>query len=106
MPKEYIDREAAVKAVYQYLLEQTVSKYATSELCIYARGAISRAMDVLDDVPAADVAPVVRCKNCKHYSYLGSCLIHSEIADEYSTGFDFRMDDNDFCSFGEKKEEQ
>ena len=59
MPKEYIDREAAVKAVYQYLLEQTVSKYATSELCIEARGAISRAMEVLDDVPAADVAPVV-----------------------------------------------
>ena len=59
MDKEYIDREAAVKAVYQYLLEQTVSKYATSELCIEARGAISRAMDVLDDVPAADVAPVV-----------------------------------------------
>lgn len=59
MHKEYIDREAAVKAVYQYLLEQTVSKYATSELCIEARGAISRAMEVLDDVPAADVAPVV-----------------------------------------------
>lgn len=62
MPKEYIDREAAVKAVYQYLLEQTVSKYATSELCIEAIGAISRAMDVLDDVPTADVTPVVHAE--------------------------------------------
>ena len=57
MPKEYIEREAAVKAVYQYLLEQTVSKYPTSELCIAVRSGVSGAMGVLDDVPAADVAP-------------------------------------------------
>lgn len=59
MDKEYIDREAARKAVYQYLLEQTVSKYATAEQCNAARGGVSGAMEVLDDVPAADVAPVV-----------------------------------------------
>lgn len=56
---EYIERETAVKSVYQYLLEQTVSKYPTSELCIAARSGVSGAMGVLDDVPAADVVPVV-----------------------------------------------
>lgn len=56
---EYIKRDAASKAVYQYLLEQTVSKYPTTELCNAARGGVSGAMEVLDDVPAADVAPVV-----------------------------------------------
>jgi hypothetical protein len=56
---EYIKRDAASKAVYQYLLEQTVSKYPTTELCNAARGGASGAMEVLDDVPAADVAPVV-----------------------------------------------
>lgn len=85
MPKEYIDREAAVKAVYQYLLEQTVSKYATSELCIEARGAISRAMDVLYDVPAADVTHVVhgewvvtkteRGWNCSEYPIEFTCSV-------------------------------
>lgn len=52
------------------------------------------------------VVEVVRCKDCKHYSCLGSCLLHSEIADAYSYGFDFRMDDNDFCSYGERKKRE
>jgi hypothetical protein len=59
MPKEYIKRDLAMQCVYQYLMEQTVSKYATYELCLATRAGISMALEVLDDVPAADVAPVV-----------------------------------------------
>ena len=62
MPKEYIKRDLAMQCVYQYLMEQTVSKYATSELCFATRGGISMALEVLDDVPAADVAPVVHSR--------------------------------------------
>ena len=72
MDKEYIDREAAKKAVYQYLLEQTVSKYATAEQCNAARGGVSGAIEVLDDVPVADVALVVHgqwVESPKKYSY-------------------------------------
>lgn len=56
---EYIERDVAREYVYQYLREQTVSKYATSELCFATRAGISMALEVLDDVPAADAAPVV-----------------------------------------------
>lgn len=69
---EYIKRDAAMKAVYQYLLEQTVSKYPTTELCNAARGGASGAMEVLDDVPAADVAPVVHGEWINIPAYIGA----------------------------------
>lgn len=50
----------------------------------------------IDNVPTADVAEVVRCKDCKHYFY-GICtrVIVSEPIRVYMT-------DNDFCSYGAK----
>lgn len=48
---------------------------------------------LLAEVPAADVAPVVRCKDCKH-EFGGSCII---------CGFQKRKPE-DFCSYGERKE--
>lgn len=50
-----------------------------------------------------DVVLVVRCKDCKHY-IRGSCDCHSEWPDEYTTGYDCRPDEDDFCSYGERKE--
>lgn len=70
---EYIDREKAKRLLhieYAYAAEQ-----------------------LLDEIPAADVAPVVRCKDCKH-EFGGSCII---------CGFQKRKPE-DFCSYGERKE--
>ena len=69
---EYIDREKAKSLLhieYAYAAEQ-----------------------LLDEIPAADVAPVVRCKDCKH-EFGGSCIL---------CGFQKRKPD-DFCSYGERK---
>lgn len=69
---EFIDREKAKSLLhieYAYAAEQ-----------------------LLDEIPAADVAPVVRCKGCKH-EFGGSCII---------CGFQKRKPD-DFCSYGERK---
>lgn len=69
---EYIDREKAKRLLhieYAYAAEQ-----------------------LLDEIPAADVAPVVRCKDCKH-EFGGSCII---------CGFQKRKPD-DFCSYSERK---
>ena len=57
----------------------------------------------IDSAPTVDAVEVIRCRDCKHYSRLCSCLLHSEIADIYSSGFAVMMDGNDFCSYGEKK---
>lgn len=54
---------------------------------------------MIDDAPAADVAPVVRCKDCK---YLVNATVNSN-------GFlichvnDMEIAPEDFCSYGERK---
>lgn len=59
----------------------------------------------LEKVPTADVAEVVRCKDCKHYDKkYHQCKLHSEEPDQYHTGFIFCMQEDDFCSYGERKE--
>lgn len=54
---------------------------------------IETVLEYAENLPAADVAPVVRCKDCKH-EFGGSCII---------CGFQKRKPD-DFCSYGERKE--
>jgi hypothetical protein len=51
----------------------------------------------------ANVVEVVRCKDCKHYDD-GICQLHSEEPDQYGGGFNMDMLENDFCSYGERKE--
>ena len=54
----------------------------------------------------ADVLQVVRCKDCKHYDKHGYkiCRLHSELPDKYSSGVNIYMERDDFCSYGERKE--
>ena len=57
---EYIEMEAAIAALDEFRLNETVSKYATVMQCRAARDAISRATKALESLPAADVEPVKR----------------------------------------------
>lgn len=71
MAIEYIDREKAKRLLhieYAYAAEQ-----------------------LLDEIPAADVTPVVRCKDCRKFKTYACRMVAS--------GYD------DFCSYGERKEE-
>ena len=82
MAGDYIRREDALKALY--------NDYAYS------------AMDVIKRLPAADVAEVVRCKDCKYGDYDSKpdgamvCL---------RTNDGFWRKETDFCSYGERREE-
>ena len=55
---EYIEREVAKKAIFDYILEDTVSKHPSSELCRASRMGAEGAMYELDYVPSADVVEV------------------------------------------------
>ena len=98
---EYISREETIKRIKEC--------YCTG--CNSYNGVRCRAcgtgdaIDVIEDAPVADVAPVVRCKNCKHYL----------IADEFEGGkrymcevnhFSYLTSDGDmrYCSYGERKD--
>ena len=58
-------------------------------------------MGCIEDAPTVDSVPVVRCRECKHRG-TDDCIFHikGEPADEELL---LKLD-NDFCSYGERKE--
>ena len=95
MADEYIRREDFIQH-----LEKCKKGAAVTNLVWAAIMAIER--DVRD-MPAADVAPVVRCKDCKYGDYDSKpdgamvCL---------RTNDGFWRKETDFCSYGERREER
>lgn len=92
MTEEFISREAAMKAANEWV----------SEACMAPVMRISRLLDKLAKVPAADVAEVVRCKNCKWFAdnnggeWYGCQMFQVvQITPEDAPKPD------DFCSYGE-----
>lgn len=57
------------------------------------------AMSKINSAPAADVVDVVRCKNCKH-------LMFSDMYGECSQAHMGIVRPDDFCSYGERKDEE
>lgn len=55
----------------------------------------------LRSIPAADVRPVVLCRDCKRYG--GRPWENNE--NGICTRTDFGVGEDDFCSYGEKREE-
>lgn len=49
--------------------------------------------------------PVGRCKDCKSYTALGHCKVHSQEPDQHDTGAYVEMLPDDFCSYFEPKED-
>ena len=70
---EFIKREAVIDLITR--------RYENPEICTQE----------INSIPAADVAPVVRCKDCKHRYSDSWC----EYVDD---------DDNFYCARGERKE--
>ena len=49
--------------------------------------------------------PVGKCRDCKSYTALGHCKIHSQEPDQYGAGAYVEMLPDDFCSYFEPKED-
>lgn len=79
---EYIDLEAAFNAI-----TDLAGKASTRS----AYESIWKSARALKKIPAADVAPVVQCKDCRKFKTYACRMVAS--------GYD------DFCSYGERKEE-
>ena len=82
MADEYIRKEDAKDALQEKVFHDLTDEF-------YG------AMQVLDELEPADVAPVVRCDDCVYYGSRRWCELHSSV-----------FDDNAFCSYGEKREER
>lgn len=60
----------------------------------HAQGTDGReVVQILEDMPAADVVQVVRCDDCIYCGSRRWCELHSSV-----------FEDNAFCSYGEKRE--
>ena len=57
------------------------------------------AINALRNMPAADVVPVVRCKDCKYWQDNNDGYPHEECR----WGHGETPDANDFCSYGERR---
>lgn len=64
-------------------------------------GGCGSAVECILAEPAADVAPVVRCKDCKHYD-MGVCLKIYSDGSVHPAAWQSRKPE-DFCSYGERK---
>lgn len=106
---EFISRKAAIAYIREQSEEcQKAFEELGGESGIYADAYNDLAEDFYS-IPAADVAPVVRCKDCKHYRNYsnGLCYLHTEPktnARGYS-GEAVCVEPDDFCSYGERKDE-
>ena len=83
---EHIERTAAVKTVLR--MRRPENSVAQNRMLSIIQMDISK-------LPAADVDPVVRCKNCRSYNKpkTGWCEVHLDCEHP-----------DDFCSYGERKE--
>lgn len=93
---EYISREAAIAYIREQSEEcQKAFEEFGGESGIYADAYNDLAKD-FHSIPAADVAPVVRCKDCKYNRGSKKCL--------NPDSFFAVPKDDDFCSYGERKD--
>lgn len=90
---EYIDRDMA---------EQALNKEAALILrkmpYITIADSVDRMIKIVQEVPTADVAPVVRCKDCRWRGSEECAMFYRCECGEQHT---WEMDD-DFCSYGER----
>lgn len=61
--------------------------------------------EALRDWNTRPAPPVGRCGECKFYTALGHCKVHSQEPDQYGAGAYVEMLPDDFCSYFKPKED-
>ena len=98
---EYIDRDAIYTAFANACTDVLERE---SEIYYIAGFSYEHVIEILDNIPAADVAPVVRCRDCKWFAnnndgeWFGCWLFNAirAVPGDAPTP-------DDFCSKGERK---
>lgn len=90
---EYIEREVCLS-----ILRAKANMAVLMDAAPY----FEKAAQMLEKLPAADAAPVVRCKGCMHYD-MGVCLKIYSDGNVHTEAWQSRKPE-DFCSYGERKD--
>ena len=94
MVKEYVEREVISEGIRKYY-------YKNPPNSSYQEGfdhGLDKAQRVILNAPAADVAPVVRCKDCRWRGREDCAMFYRCECGEQHTW----ETDDDFCSYGER----
>lgn len=110
MADEYIRREDAFNGVS--IEAERMKAYGTPVEFLAGMAHAALFVKSTKKVPAADVAPVVRCKDCiywhryldDHSDGAGECDKLTERDKEEFASFDAETAFNDYCSCGKRKE--
>lgn len=101
MVDEYIRKQDASNWLKQYGQDVLHGKYEFSLMYIWKN---------IMDLPAADVAPVVRCTDCKnvycrtYQNWQEPIYTCTRLRSRWNTDYDLEVSPDDFCSYGERKE--
>ena len=109
---KYIEREELVEWLKRIPLKDLSDGHG---LCrVIMEEDFKRAIRTIPDGTIIDVAPVVRCRDCKYWGdeagklqrsdgvLFARCKVHNYLIDGRHTGW--CPTENDFCSYGELKE--
>lgn len=87
---DLIDRQAAIDDAYAVIVDDAVYDVVQVE--------------TLEGLPTVDAVEVVRCKDCKHYQFADNRAFGFPVKRCEWTGYE-DVDDDDFCSRGERKDD-
>lgn len=69
------------------------------------RGGIRKALRCIEQAPAVDAVPVVRCGECKHLNVVNRKELYAHCPKTNTVFLPFELDTREhFCSLGERKE--
>ena len=93
---EYIEREALMRRIKEIHCAECDSYHGVRCRACW----VDDTLDYIDSEPAADVAPVVRCKDCKQGE-----VDDPDFPDQYYCHAGCGWNKGDFyCAYGERKE--
>ena len=108
---EYIDRESAKRNILSLTVYDNEHEIKDAVKSARYRedqwiGGIYDALVSLNEVYAADVVEVVRCKDCKHYNNKRT-FYDDDVCEilYYCDGVHRTACERDFCSYGERRED-
>ena len=106
---EYIRKQAVLNLIdeFQYNHETNTWGVTKDGVVVLKPDTLDKLHEAVKAMPAADVVEVVRCKDCKDFrpwggqSKLGDCMVC--VCDGENP---FTMEETDFCSDGDRKDDQ
>lgn len=92
---EYIHRDMAIACLTKVEVTEKIPTMADAKRAIA-------------DMPAADVVPVVHCKDCKHFNFERMECENEAVSTDHEGGASYSLNFylDDFCSYGERKEKK